>query len=303
MFTRQKTKLLCLTVFTLTLSVVTAQAKTIDTLSSKKITNNISMMTAGDVKIHTFHGISNSHIIETKNELRVIDAQFTLSSAKYLKAYIESLNKPLVEIILSHNHPDHWFGAEAFEGKTPIATISSVKADLASGGMRYIKIMNKNPKMKGDIPTQVVVPNKEIKLGVQKWDGLTVVVEEYEGHEAHHSMLIKIPSMGIMIGQDLFYNNMFLVASERERNKTWRALLEDFSVDEAMYYKTLLVGHGKNGDPSILTQDIAYLDELEDVLSKNLSKEETQKLLLEKFPEKGGKSFLGISLRNLFSGH
>ncbi|MGF1761625.1 MBL fold metallo-hydrolase [Photobacterium sagamiensis] len=303
MFTKQKSKLLGVTMLVLMMSVVTVQAKTLDTLNNEKIADNISMVKAGGVKIYTFHGVSNSHIIETKNELRVIDAQLTLSSAKKLKAFIESLNKPLVEVLLSHNHPDHWFGSEIFASKTPIATISSVKADLARGGMRYIKIKNKNLKMKGDIPTQVIFPNKEIKLGVQKWDGLTVVVEEYDGHEAHHSMLIKIPSMGVIIGQDLFYNNMFLVASNRERNKKWRALLQDFSVDEAMYYKTLLVGHGENGDPSILKQDIEYLDELENILSNKLSLEETKKYLLKKFPNKGGKGMLEMSMKNLYSGH
>jgi len=280
-----------------------AQAS-ISTPTSLKCNNKqVTILGAGEFKIHTYHGVSNSHIIETKNELRVIDAQFTLSEAKKLRSYIKSLNKPLVEVMISHDHPDHWFGSKVFLDIAPISAISSVKKDLISGGMRYINNVKKNPKLKDNIPSEVIVPNKEIKVGVQKWDGLMVIVEEYKEHEADHSMLIKIPSMGIMIGQDLFYNNMFLVASDRQKSRNWRALLEEFSIDEAMYYKTLLVGHGKNGGPSILTQGIAYLDELENVLSKNLPKAEAKKILLEKFPQKGGKRFLDISLKNLYSNH
>lgn len=233
----------------------------------------------------------------------MVDAQFMFSQAEVLKAYIATLDKPLVQVILSHNHPDHWFGAEIFATDTPIAAIASVTADLETGGMRYVKIMQGNLDMKDNTPTEVIVPSQKIELGVQNWDGLEVVVEEYTGHEAHHSMLIKIPSIGVMIGQDLFYNNMFLVASDRERSKNWRALLAEFAAGEAHYYKTLLVGHGQNGDPSILTQDIEYLDALEATLAQNLSQDETKAILLAQFPEKGGQNFLGLSLRNLFSGH
>ena len=285
-------------------SSFSARGQAFETLKAEKIADNVSAISFGAVKIHTFHGVSNSHIIETANELRVIDAQFIVGQAKGLKKYIASLGKPLVQIILSHNHPDHWFGTTVFKGMAPIATSKNIASDLEHGGMRYIKIIGKNPKMKGSVPDKVVVPSQEIKLGKQTWDGLEVVVEEHPEQESHHTLLIKIPSQGIMIGQDLFYNGFFLVASERKRNKNWRNLLQRFLDNEAKTYKTLLVGHGANGGPSILVQDIKYLDALEKTLALGLSKEETTKSLIAQFPDKkGAKSFLGISMRNLFKGH
>ena len=98
-----------------------------------------SVFSSGEIKLHTFHGISNSHIIETRNELHLIDAQMTFKHARQLKTYIDSLDKPLVQVILSHNHPDHWFGAEIFSAKTPIVTTANIASDLKKGGMRYIK--------------------------------------------------------------------------------------------------------------------------------------------------------------------
>ncbi len=273
------------------------------TMMSEAVSENVTVINAGSVKFHTYHGISNSHIIETTNELRLIDTQFNFKQAKDLKKYLDQLGKPLTTVILSHNHPDHWFGAEIFSTNAPVATSSNVMNDLKTGGKRYIKIMQKNPKMKGIMPSEVIVPSEELALGKQIWDGLEVVVEEYTEHESHHSLLIKVPAYGIMIGQDMFYNNMFLVASERERNKNWRAILEGFSNNEANQYKTLLVGHGKNGGPDILAQDIEYLDALEATLEKDLGMENTQEALIAQFPEKRGKGMLGISMRNLFSKH
>ena len=272
-----------------------------ETLRGEQVAKNISVMSFGKYKIHTFSGISNSHIIETPSELRLIDAQMKLSHAKALKKYIDGLKKPLVQVILSHNHPDHWFGAQVFATKTSIATSRNVMSDLNKGGARYIKILKK--KLKDEVPDKVIVPSVELSLGKHNWDGLELIVEEHVEQESHHSLLIKIPAYGIMIGQDLFYNKMFLVASERKRNRNWQKLLAGFRDNEAKTYKTLLVGHGKNGGPSILDQDIKYLDALEALMEKGLSQQKTSEQLIKMFPEKGGKGMLNISMRNLFHGH
>ncbi len=283
-------------------STHSAIADEVSTIKSVKVSDKVDVITLGDTKIHTFHGISNSHIIETPNEVRVVDAQMKLSHAQGLKKYVDSLGKPIKAVILSHNHPDHWFGAQVFATNgTPIIASKSTIADLEKGGGRFIKIMKK--KLKDDMPDSVIKPNATLALGKHNWDGLDVIVEEYAEHESHNSILIKIPSYGVMIGQDLFYNNMFLVASERKRNQNWANILESFNNDEAKHYKTILVGHGKNSDPSIFQQDIDYLNTLESTLEKGLTQEETQKAMVASYPKHGGKGLLGISMKNLFKGH
>ena len=202
--------------------------KSSPTIESVKISDKVDVITLGDTKIHTYHGISNSHIIETPNELRVIDAQMMFTHAKELKKYVDSLGKPIKAVILSHNHPDHWFGAEVFATNgVPIVASKNTITDLEKGGARYIKIMKE--KLNENMPDSVIKPDATLALGEHNWDGLEVIVEEYAEHESHNSILIKIPSHGVMIGQDLFYNNMFLVASERKRNQNVIGHLETSS--------------------------------------------------------------------------
>lgn len=281
---------------------VAVEAKKISNISSVSVSDKVDVITLSDSKIHTFHGISNSHIIETPNEVRVIDAQMTFSHAKALKKYVESLGKPVKAIVLSHNHPDHWFGSKVFaDAGIPVIASKSTIADLKKGGARYIKLLKK--KLKDNMPNSVIEPSEELSLGKHNWDGLYVIIEEYSEHEAHNSILIKIPAFGVMIGQDLFYNNLFLVASERKRNQNWINILNGFTENEAKHYKTILVGHGKNSDSSIFQQNIEYLNTLELTLKEGLSQEETQKAMIEKYPKRGGKGMLGISMRNLFNAH
>lgn len=254
-----------------------------------------------NLKIHTFYGVSNSHILETENELRLVDAQMTFSDAKVVKSFMDTLKKPLKQVILSHNHPDHWFGADVFAKDAPIVSSKRVVEDLEKGGMRYIKILKK--RLKDDMPDKVIKAEASIELGKQTWDGLNILVEEYYDHESLSSIVIKIPEHGVMIGQDLFYNEKFLVASDRKRNQNWINILEQFKEKDSKDYPIILVGHGQNTDPSIFQQDIDYLKALEATLAKGLTKEETEKAMIEQFPNKTGKGLLGISMRNLFSDH
>src|ERR1019366_3478040 len=71
----------------------------------------------GDVRIHTFvssfaySNIANAtHIIETKNQLVLVDGQFLVPYARAFRDYADSLGKPIERLYLSHRHPDHWFG-------------------------------------------------------------------------------------------------------------------------------------------------------------------------------------------------
>lgn len=271
-----------------------------DHLPSVQAGEKVTVISTDGVTLHTFHGISNSHIIETENELRMVDAQMLFPDAAKVQAYIATLDKPLVQVILSHAHPDHWFGAETFAADTAIATSANVAENLAEIGPGYAKSMQ--DRMGGMIPTDVIVPTQTIALGAQNWDGLDVIVEEFIDQESHVSLMIRLPEQGVMIGQDMFYNSLYLVASDREHNANWIEILQGLETETAAY-PTLLVGHGANGGAEILAQDIKYLQGLEVIMAQNLSKEDTKAAVMAAFPELGGESMLDISLRNLFSGH
>lgn len=261
--------------------------------------SNVDIITSQGYRLHTFHGASNSHIVETQNRLWIVDAQLTFKHAEKLRTYVQSLKKPVAAIVLSHNHPDHWFGAEKLADLGPIITTKAVKKDLDEGGERFLKILGK--RLAGNMPTSVIKADDSLSLGPQKWDDLDVIIEQYEEQEAHHSVAIKIPKLKVIIGQDLFYNNNFLVASEQTRNQHWKALLQQFLKNDSKDYDTLLVGHGNNGGFEIIEQNIHYLDTLTSVLALKLSKEETTKKMLELFPNMAGKNMLNISMNNLFN--
>ena len=283
-----------------TVSACTAKEKTRQ--EAAQIPDNIEVLKKNGVSIHTFFGVSNSHIIETGKGLYLVDAQMTLSDARKVSDYMDTLGKPLKKVIITHNHPDHWFGAQVFKGKAPIVASANVTSDLKTGGGRFLKIMKK--KLKDNMPDRVIIPDAEFGPGSYDFDGIAVIVEEYKEQEAHHSIVLKLPEQGVFIAQDLIYNKMFLVASEPSRNQHWIELLQQFQKTLANDYPYVMTGHGKNGGVDLFQQNIDYLTTLDNVLKMGLNKEETTQKMIEHFPNYGGKGMLNISMRNLFSkGH
>jgi glyoxylase-like metal-dependent hydrolase (beta-lactamase superfamily II) len=52
---------------------------------------------------------TNAYIIETKIGLVVVDTMMINSDAKVLRQYIDNINKPLIAVIITHGHPDHYW--------------------------------------------------------------------------------------------------------------------------------------------------------------------------------------------------
>jgi glyoxylase-like metal-dependent hydrolase (beta-lactamase superfamily II) len=85
-------------------------------------------------KIHTYVSTEqmlkvNAYIVETENQLVIVDTTLTMSDSKALKIKAESLGKPIAGIILTHGHPDHIAGTYNISpnGDVPIYATASVK--------------------------------------------------------------------------------------------------------------------------------------------------------------------------------
>src|SRR5436853_6960847 len=52
----------------------------------------------------------NAYLVETPHGVVAIDATLTESDSKALRAKIDSIGKPLLAILITHGHPDHYNG-------------------------------------------------------------------------------------------------------------------------------------------------------------------------------------------------
>ena len=261
-------------------------------------------------KIHTFTspeetGLDNTHIIETHNKLIIIDAQFLLPHAKEVREYVNQLNKPIECLVISHSHPDHWFGSEYFSD-VKIYALKEVKEEIEQIGDLIInnyQFMNGNAPL---VPTKKIVPSHILEEGRFVVDELEMVVTKVLETEGSVISMIEIPEDGILIAQDLVYSNchIFMAQGESER-VNWRKTLEALKNKN---YKVIFGGHGEPASEKVFDEVIAYVEYAGECLVKltndNISNKEKaekyKKHLKEKYPNLKAESLIDITTGYLF---
>jgi glyoxylase-like metal-dependent hydrolase (beta-lactamase superfamily II) len=236
-----------------------------------------------------------SHIIETKNKLVVIDAQFVRPYAKELRGYVDRLNKPIDRMIITHNHPDHWFGLEFFTD-VPIYSLRETRDLIEKTGDFFIK---NNRKRMGELVTdKKIIPNMTIKEGKEVIDGLEYEFEMVPNAEAPVQLLIKFPELGTLVAQDLVYNNCHLVIGGTDAINGWRQVLK--RLQGLKEYDTILAGHGEAANPSTYATLLEYLEDAGAILARSKTGDEYKQELLEKYPSYRFPLAINISISRLF---
>ena len=106
-------------------------------------TGQITVKEVGDVKFHTYStpiamGAGSAHVIETKNVLIMVDTLQNKVHNDELKAFVNSLGKPLQRIIISHAHEHHWLGLEMFPG-IPIHSLDTTFYEIRKKGNQMLQ--------------------------------------------------------------------------------------------------------------------------------------------------------------------
>lgn len=264
--------------------------KTINLQAGTVTTNTFS-----NFSIHTYTspelgGLVNSQIIETSNHLVLVDTQYLLPFAAELKDYLSDLKKPVERIIISHSHPDHWFGNECFKDQK-IFALQEVRSILEQAGDAMIEnyqFMNEKDSL---VPTAKTLPNFTLDEGLFTLDGVEFSVVKFTDSEDGIIAGIEIPKENILIAQDLVYDftHAFTAELASAENK-WIEVLKNV---QAKNYSLILGGHGTPSEGDILTPAIAYLQDATTAIQKALKEGNNKEsktqiysgIMLEKYPE------------------
>ncbi|WP_421409856.1 MBL fold metallo-hydrolase [Streptococcus suis] len=182
------------------------------------------------VTVHTYTApengaLVNTHIIETEAHVILVDTQFILPYAQEVKNFVAGLNKPIDRIIISHGHPDHWFGTAAFEGERVYA-IQEVLSEIQETGPAAIE---RNKPVLGDlIPDQAVIPTLVLAEGDFTVDGVTIRVTKVADTESGFITTLELVEQGVIITQDVVYNGVHLFVAQQQM-ENWKAVLADLN--------------------------------------------------------------------------
>jgi glyoxylase-like metal-dependent hydrolase (beta-lactamase superfamily II) len=206
---------------------------------------------AGGVRIHTYMAsaqgaLVTSHLIETADGLVLVDGQFQPAPAQELARYIAATGQRVAKVLLTHAHPDHWFGFHHL-GRPALHAGPVTARFLRENAARVIAERHADssvPEIAG-----------EVGPGAERIGGVELHYRLVADTEAPEMLLVEIPQAGAAILGDLLYNRVHNVVPRSVGN--WIAALEGLAAGGPA--PLLLPGHGEPTAPERLPEALRYL--------------------------------------------
>ncbi|HCG37745.1 MAG TPA: quinoprotein relay system zinc metallohydrolase 1 [Pseudomonas sp.] len=280
--------LLLMFAFCLTLP---AHAELRYTLQPRQIADDVWLLEGSTDNFDKANGgnIVNTGFIVTAAGVVVIDSGPSRRYGEAMRAAIASVtDRPVIKLLLTHHHPDHVLGNQAF-ADVPIAALAGTTELLREQGNAMAENMYRlvGDWMRG---TEVVLPSETLAPGTLEIGGRSLRLLALRGHTGADLAILDERS-GVLFAGDILFYQRALTTPNSPGLDVW---LEDLDTLEALPWKRLVAGHGPVADdaaPFLQMRD--YLGWLDGLLRKAASGgADMNEVIQSPIPER----FAGISL-------
>jgi len=246
----------------------------------------VTVQDANGIKVHSLtapEGVfaNSTHIIETENSLVVFDTQFLLPNAEDMRAYADEINKPIERVLITHDHPDHFLGSEAFND-VPVYALQEVSDLIAANG--DAEVVEKQGQFGPDnIASTYVVP-QVIEPGILTIDSVAFELERVVDAEAAFQLVTRIPNHGVVVSGDLVYSGVHLILAGDI--VPWTTALQNLEAVDG--YPIVLAGHGAPAMPAVYETNIQWLARAGELIDAvGATAESFKQGLIDAFPDLG----------------
>ena len=202
--------------------------------------------------------LASAYLVETAEGVIAIDALLRVSDARRLRAEVDRLGKPLLAVLLTHGHPDHYNGVTELVGDRQVPVIATagvdqvIRRDDPAKEAQWRGVFGDEWPARRTFPTRVVAAGESIELG-----GARLTPLDIGAAESHHDTvwLLEGPARRAFIG-DLVFSGVHSYLSDGHSGR-WLAALDRLEAELAG--ATLYPGHGAPGGAELIAAQRAYL--------------------------------------------
>jgi glyoxylase-like metal-dependent hydrolase (beta-lactamase superfamily II) len=236
---------------------------------------------------------STATLIAGEREAILVDALMTIEEGRQLASWIGDSGKNLTNIVITHGHGDHFFGAGPVLAAFPDARLVALNTAVVDEARMHVvdPILQNWIEWFGDeFNHQAAVPQA---LGSE-----TLTVEEHPVHlievggaDGALATVLHIPELDTVCTGDAVYNNihMWLWNSTPESRQTWLSTIDKIA---DMNPATIIAGH-KDPDAADdnaarqITQSRSYVEAFDRAVAELPSADDVIDEMMKAFPGYG----------------
>lgn len=212
--------------------------------------------------------IVNTGFIETDEGVVVIDTGPSKRYGEAFRALIEQhTHQPIIKVLITHHHPDHAFGNQAFDPQT-LHMLEESAQFLERDGEAFSDNMY---RMIGDWMrgTEVVIPEHRVQPGELRLGDRTLRLIAMRGHTGA-DLVVLDETTGVLFASDMVFFNRALTTPQTPGLLEWHAEIQQLS---ELPFSIVVPGHGPViDDSSAFLQMADYLTWLDEVMTSSAAR-------------------------------
>ena len=238
---------------------------------------------------------NTTHFIETENSLVAFDTQFLLPNAVDMRAYAAEIGKPIDRVFITHDHPDHFLGSEAFND-LPIYALQETSDLIQQNG--DAEVAEKQAQFGADSIAGTYVVPQIVQPGSLEIDGITYVFENVVDAEAANQLVIRIPNHGVIITGDIVYSGVHLILAGQI--DPWTTALQNLEAGGDQY-PVVLAGHGVPATPAVYDGNVQWLAAAKELIATvGITADAYRQGLIDAFPDLDMQAAIDFAIPFLF---
>jgi glyoxylase-like metal-dependent hydrolase (beta-lactamase superfamily II) len=213
--------------------------------------------------VHTYRSgeaglFVNSYLVEGEEGVVGIDAPLLLSDGRAFRARFEALRKPLLGVLVTHPHPDHYNTVTQLLAGEEVPVIALAEVDREIRERDDAKRAQWGPMFGDEWPASATFPNEVVAEGapVELGDLSFTAWDAGPGESVSETVWLLDGGRSVFVG-DLAFNGTHSFLADG-RTKDWLEALD--RAEEALAgVGTLYVGHGGPATPAVVAEQRRYL--------------------------------------------
>ncbi|MGH3011717.1 MAG: MBL fold metallo-hydrolase [Gaiellaceae bacterium] len=208
----------------------------------------------------------NAYLVETEEGVVAVDGTLTVSDGRALRAQLESLGKPLLAVLVTHAHPDHYGGIVELVGTDDVPVIATAGVDAVIRRDDAVKEEILRPMFGEEWPRERTFPNRAVSDGetLELGGARFTVLDLGPGESPHDSIWFLGDDRRTVFLGDQVYDRKHAYLADGFHQE-WLGHLERLR-DELPADATLHIGHGGPVTPAHFDKQREYVETFVEVV-------------------------------------